>query len=190
MNKALSNKPPHLNPPPTGGREEARSASGEGVHIMAFSIILLTLILDQITKAYILARIETGAIEALPFMNLVLVWNRGISFGLFNHGDPLPPILFVIISLAITAGFAIWLWRTQDRFLATGLALVIGGALGNVIDRLRFGAVIDFLDFHVAGWHWPAFNIADSAVCIGIAIVLFDGLFCGRKDKGAGHAEK
>ncbi|MCB1556607.1 MAG: signal peptidase II, partial [Alphaproteobacteria bacterium] len=108
--------------------------------------------------------------------NLVLVWNKGISFGMFTqHGDYGPYILSAL-SLAIAGFFLIWLLRTTNRRLALSIGLVIGGAIGNVIDRLRFGAVVDFLDFHWKDWHYPAFNVADSAIVIGIAFIVLDGL--------------
>lgn len=150
---------------------------------------LAIIVSDQITKAMILQKIETGHIAIAPFFNLVLTWNRGISFGIFNDGAA-GPFVLVALSLIIAAGFAVWLWRTDYKWLAVALGAVIGGALGNVIDRFRFGAVVDFLDFHAFGWHWPAFNIADSAICVGIAFAVLDGLFFEPKRKGPQRHEK
>ncbi len=154
------------------------------------------LILDQVSKFAVQALLSARAedppwLEIAPFFNLVTVWNRGISFGLFNHGDPLPPAVFIILSLAICAGFFVWLRRVADPRLALALGAVIGGALGNVIDRLLYGAVFDFLDFHAFGWHWPAFNVADSAIVLGIAYVIIDGLFFDsqRKKDGSSHEQ-
>lgn len=149
---------------------------------------LVILVSDQITKAMILRKIETGDIEVTPFFNLILTWNRGISFGMFNGGTP--PWMLMGLSFAIAAGFAVWLWRSDHKYLSVALGAVIGGALGNVIDRFRFGAVVDFLDFHVGDWHWPAFNIADSAICVGIAFAVLDGLFFEPKRKGSSSHEK
>ena len=146
----------------------------------------LILAADQISKITALnMTMEGQSHEVLPFFNLVLVWNRGVSFGMFNHGDPLPPLVFVAISLIIATGFAVWLWRAESRWIATALGLVVGGAIGNVIDRLVHGAVVDFLDFHLNGLHWPAFNIADSGIVIGIALVVIDGLCSGTRKAGA-----
>lgn len=143
------------------------------------SIALLVIVLDQATKQVVLGGFETGEVrEVLPFFNLVLVWNRGVSFGLLGSAGV--PWLLSGIALAVVIGLVIWLRRTETRMVATGLALVIGGALGNVIDRVRFGAVVDFLDLHAFGWHWPAFNVADSAICIGAAVLVLDGLFTPR----------
>ena len=152
-------------------------------------IALIIIVLDQITKATIMGRIETGDITVLPFFNLVLVWNRGISFGMLPHGMAGPYVL-VALSLVITSGFVVWLWRADHRGLAVAIGAVIGGALGNVIDRLRFGAVVDFLDFHIGNMHWPAFNVADSAICVGIAFIIADGLFFEPKRKGSENHEK
>jgi signal peptidase II len=87
------------------------------------------------------------------------------------------PWLLTALALAVVAGLVTWLWRQPDPLLAVGVGLVSGGALGNVIDRIRLGAVVDFLDFYLGGWHWPAFNMADSAIAIGVGVLLFDGLF-------------
>ncbi len=117
-------------------------------------------------------------INATSFFNLVMVWNRGASFGLLNdESGAVSPYIMIGIALVISAVFLVWLWRTQSWMQGIALAFVIGGALGNVIDRARFGAVIDFLDFHIMGLHWPAFNVADSAIVIGIGLLIFYSLF-------------
>jgi signal peptidase II len=152
--------------------------------ITGFVAALFVLIADQLSKMMALQAMNGQSHEVLPFFNLVLVWNRGVSFGMFNHGDPLPPLVFVAVSMAIACGFAVWLWRAENRMIALGLGLVIGGAIGNVIDRLVHGAVVDFLDFHLGDLHWPAFNIADSGIVIGIALVVIDGLCSGTRKTG------
>ena len=129
-------------------------------------------------------RMPYTQIEILPFFNIVMVWNRGISFGLFNeHGNG--PLALTVLAMIIVATFGVWLFRTGSAMIAAALALIIGGALGNVLDRVRFGAVADFLDFHIGALHWPAFNVADSAICIGIALLLIHGLFLDPKRKEA-----
>ena len=147
--------------------------------------VLLVIALDQITKEAVMGRIETGHITVTPFFNLVLVWNPGISFGMLTDGIVTGPLPLILFSIAMLLFFAVWLWRTDHKWLGLAIGAVIGGALGNVIDRVRFGAVIDFLDFHAFGWHYPAFNVADSAIVLGIAFVVLDGLFCEPKRKGA-----
>lgn len=109
------------------------------------------------------------AVTVTSFFNLVVVWNQGISFGLFNNPgtETSMPLVLIGLSLVISLGMLIWLMVARSRVQALALAFIVGGALGNVIDRLRFGAVFDFLDFHVSGHHWPAFNVADSFVVIG-----------------------
>ena len=120
-------------------------------------------------------------IEVTGFFNLVLVWNRGVSFGLLNSQSDWMPILLIGIALAISVFLVLWLRRVEHRLLAVAIGLVLGGAIGNVIDRIRFQAVLDFLDFHAFGYHWPAFNLADSTITIGVALILFDGLFESRR---------
>ena len=108
------------------------------------------------------------------FFNLVLGYNTGVSFGMLG-GSGLPAWALSVIATAVAAALMVWLSRTQDAFVATALGLLIGGALSNGLDRLRNGAVTDFLDFHLAGWHWPAFNVADVGVVCGATLLMLDG---------------
>jgi signal peptidase II len=144
---------------------------------LGLGIALLTVVLDQLSKWIVLDTFEPGVgIAVTPFFNLVLVWNRGVSFGMFNSGGSFAPWLLSGLALAVVVALGAWLQRTEQRLTALGLGLVIGGALGNVVDRIRFGAVVDFLDFHLAGYHWPAFNVADAGICVGAALMVADGL--------------
>ena len=118
---------------------------------------------------------------ANSLFNLVLIYNRGMSFGLFNGGGGLNALMFSLFAAAIVTVLIYWLSRVESLLLAIAIGLIIGGAIGNVIDRIRWGAVVDFLDFHVGTWHWPAFNVADSAICIGVAMMLLDGLLLRRE---------
>jgi signal peptidase II len=140
----------------------------------------VVVILDQLSKAAILAffgeRVFGDRETVTSFFNLTLTYNRGISFGLFNGGAGLNALVFSLVATAIVAVLVYWLRRASSPFLAVAIGLIIGGAVGNVIDRLRLGAVIDFLDFHYGTLHWPAFNLADSAICIGVGAMLLDGL--------------
>ena len=147
---------------------------------LGLSVAGLVVVLDQLTKWAILAWLDR-VIAVTPFFNLVVVWNRGVSFGMFDNASTLGPWLLSGLALAVVAVLLIWLRRADHPLTAAGLGLIIGGALGNVIDRVRFGAVIDFLDFHVLGWHWPAFNVADSAICVGAGLLLVDGLLMSRR---------
>jgi len=147
--------------------------------LVAVPIVLL----DQLSKWWVLADLMSPprAIELTGFFNLVLVWNRGVSFGMFNAHSSWGPIVLAGLALAISVGLVVWLRRVESRLLAAAIGLVLGGAIGNVIDRGRFGAVVDFLDFHAFGYHWPAFNVADSAITVGVALLLYDSLFLTRK---------
>jgi len=123
---------------------------------------------------------RAATIEITGIFNLVTVWNFGVSFGMFNRGSAEAAWVFAALASAVTIGLVLWLRRAETRMVALALGLVIGGAVGNVIDRIRFGAVFDFLDLHLAGWHWPAFNIADAGITIGVALLLVDALFAPR----------
>lgn len=138
----------------------------------------LVVALDQATKQWIVgsAMREARVIEVLPFLNIVMAWNRGVSFGLFND-DGLSPWVFFTIAVVFSIAMTVWMARTRSRLLAAALGLMIGGALGNAVDRVRWGAVADFIDLHVAGWHWPAFNVADAAITVGAVLLVADSLF-------------
>lgn len=138
--------------------------------------------LDQLTKHLMLTDFadRTESAEVLPFLNLVLVLNRGISFGLFNRESAAGPYVFLALSLLIAGALLLWLRRIDRPWPAGAVGLVVGGAIGNAVDRLRFGGVVDFLDFHAFGYHWPAFNLADSAIVIGVAFLLWDGVVVRR----------
>ena len=139
------------------------------------AMALVVLGLDQLSKYWLLIWLadKDGWIKLTGFFNLVTVWNRGISFGIFQSGE-IGRWLLVSFSSLVCLGLGIWLWRQTRTWPVFALAMVIGGALGNIIDRILRGAVADFFDFHVMGYHWPAFNIADSAITIGVAMLLYD----------------
>lgn len=170
------------------------------IPLIGFMVVIDVIILDQLTKWAVLemilrpaiegtnvtgmdlfswlaeppARLPFVTVEALPHFNWVMIWNKGISFGLLKNDEP---YFLIIATLALSAAFALWLVRTRHLMPALALAMVIGGALGNVVDRVRFGAVADFLDFYAYGYHYPAFNLADSCITVGIALLVIDGLF-------------
>jgi signal peptidase II len=143
----------------------------------------VVVVLDQLSKAWVFRSLlaERMEIEVLPIFTLVKRYNTGISFSIFATDHATGPWVFALLATVIALGLLIWLSQTADRLPAIGLALVVGGAVGNVIDRVREGAVMDFLLFHWKGWAWPAFNLADSAITIGVALLIWDGVFGGRK---------
>lgn len=142
-------------------------ALGFGIGVSAAVILL-----DQLTKLWVLNTFVPGEfVTVTPFFNLVLVFNPGAAFSFLADHAGWQRWFFTLIALAIS-GWILWQLRSlrPATLYSFGLALIMGGALGNLIDRLWLGMVIDFIDLHVAGWHWPAFNVADSAVCIGAVL--------------------
>ena len=133
---------------------------------------------DQLLKQYMLSLVfePPRVIEVTGFFNLVPVWNRGVSFGMLRDSETSRWIL-VGLAFVIVAILVVWLIRAGSALVVFALVLVIGGALSNVIDRVVFGAVVDFIDIHAFGWHWPAFNLADMSIVAGTALLLYDGLF-------------
>ena len=141
-------------------------------------IATIVILLDQITKVTISRLFSYGQSHPVTsFFNLVLAHNKGAAFSFLATESGWQRYLFTGIALAATV-FIIYLLKRHagQRLFCWALALILGGAVGNVIDRLIYGYVIDFLDFHVAGWHWPAFNVADMAICTGAALFVFDEL--------------
>ena len=156
---------------------------GSRLFWLGLGVGFVVLALDQISKWAILnvVMVPPRIIPVFPSFNLTLVYNPGVSFGQMGW---LGPWVLSALAIAISAALVVWLRRAETALLGVALGFVIGGAIGNVIDRLRFGAVVDFLDFYLpgAGWpHWPAFNLADSAIVVGVALIILDGLFAERK---------
>lgn len=144
------------------------------------ALILLLIALDQISKISLQADLcENMGQQITGFFNLVCVWNHGISFGLGNAGEntaAYQPMLLILLTGTLTCAVSYWWLRSHRAVEQWGCALIIAGAIGNIMDRLRWQAVFDFLDFHIGGWHYPAFNLADSLICVGVGILLLSNL--------------
>ena len=147
------------------------------------ALAALVLILDQISKTWILESFRHMERQSVTsFFNLVLVFNSGASFSFLADAGGWQKWFFVVLALGISLWLLSLLRRhAQERLLPAALSLILGGAIGNVIDRLRFDAVVDFLDFHLAGYHWPAFNVADSAITIGVVLMLWHQFRFGKE---------
>ena len=149
----------------------------------SLAVAALVVLLDQASKWAIVHLVlqSRRTIEVTGFFNLTLVYNTGVSFGLLGGPAPWKPWVLSGVALVIVIVLLAWLRKQGGTLLLLAGGLVAGGAIGNVIDRLRLSKVVDFLDLHVAGWHWPAFNVADSAIFIGVVLLVFDGLFLGEE---------
>ncbi len=143
-----------------------------------FIIVLLAVFLsDQASKLWLFFVVDIAArqpIEVTSFFNLVLVWNRGISYGLFQQSTDFGRWALMAFKLMAGVGLTIWAWRSHEPRLNTGLALIAGGAFGNAVDRALYGAVLDFAHFFWGNFSWYVFNIADAAIVVGVAVLLYD----------------
>ena len=149
----------------------------------------IVIAVDQATKAAILATFrDSEAVAVTPFFSLVLTYNTGAAFSFLSAASGWQRWFFAAVAVAAAVVIVALLRRGGSAWYGTGLALILGGALGNLFDRLVIGKVVDFLLFHYAGWAYPAFNVADSAITVGAAILIFDSL--RRHDDGAAHAAK
>ena len=157
-------------------------------------IAAAALVLDQATKNLLLYGYDFGhlgplaRIVVLPFLDLVMVWNRGVSYGLLQAGGLTGTLLLTVFSLVAVAVLSWWLSRSDRTSLTAGLGLIIGGALGNVIDRILYGAVADFFHFHAFGRDWYVFNVADAAITIGVVVLLVDA-FLRPESRGEGRRQ-
>lgn len=151
--------------------------------VIGLGLAAVTIVVDQAVKILLIAVLTDPdrMIAVTGFFNLVYVKNFGVSFGLFNAGSSAGPWILSILSVAVAAGLVLWLRRIQSQWLGAAVGLIIGGAIGNAIDRIRLGSVADFFDFYAFGYHWWAFNIADAAIVGGVAFIVLDGLFSGRE---------
>ncbi|MEN8236348.1 MAG: signal peptidase II [Pseudomonadota bacterium] len=139
-------------------------------------IAFVILIMDQVTKWLVLdALSDLKRVVIVPgFFDFSLAWNRGVSFSMFSSSAEFMPWVLSGIAILIVLGLLWWLAKVDTLMVSCGIGMIIGGAVGNLIDRLRFGAVVDFLDFYLVGYHWPTFNIADCAVTVGVGLILLD----------------
>jgi signal peptidase II len=146
--------------------------------IIFLSILVVGVALDQITKAMVVRTLSLG--DQIPvingFFNLVLTYNKGAAFGLLGNMSPRFAWIFFILTTSLVMGVVAYLWwilPEEPVLPGSGYSLIFAGAMGNLIDRVRLGKVVDFLDFHLGDFHWPAFNVADSLVCVGAAFLLW-----------------
>ncbi len=148
----------------------------------------VVLVLDQITKLAVAANMQLyQSIQVIPFFNLTYVHNTGAAFSFLSEAGGWQRWFFAALAFVISVVITVWLARLKrhETLLAVSLALVLGGAVGNLIDRLAYGYVIDFLDVYYQDWHWPAFNIADSAITIGVALMIAESFGLGKKDEAS-----
>jgi signal peptidase II len=153
--------------------------------IFGFAVAAATLAADQASKLFVLHGLHLGRGDVItlnPFVDLVLAMNPGISYGLLPQDSELGRWILVMVNLAAAGLFVLWLRRVRSSLLAAAIGLLIGGALGNAIDRAAYGAVVDFISLHVLGWRWYVFNIADAAIVAGVIGLLYDAL-SGRATK-------
>lgn len=154
----------------------------------ALCLSAVILILDQLSKWWILYVFDLpaqGVVELLPFLNFVMVWNQGISFGLFPAESDGTRWFLVGVTALISVGVVVWMRRAETRLAMVALALVLGGAVGNIIDRATYGAVADFVQLHAMGYSFYVFNVADAAISIGVALLLLDAILSGRNGKAS-----
>ena len=147
------------------------------------TIGLLALFADQLSKWWVLLRLDLplrGDVAVLPWLDFTMVWNHGVTFGLFQAGSGGGRLTLGLLACAVVVLLVGWMHRTDRRLVAFSLGLIVGGAVGNIIDRLRYGAVVDFIRAHALGHSWYVFNVADSCIVCGIAVLLLDGLFARR----------
>jgi signal peptidase II len=164
------------------------------IYLIAAVAAILGIAADQASKWALLEvvglRENPRNIRVLPVFDIVMWWNHGTSFSLFRTGEAWGPYVFSIAALAIIVLLVLWLSHIVSPILAAAIGAVIGGALGNVIDRLRIGFVVDFLYFHLGRFGWPAFNIADSLIVVGIGVLVFDGMFLSHKTAEMGRRKQ
>ncbi|ACL55434.1 signal peptidase II [Methylobacterium nodulans] len=144
-----------------------------------------TLVLDQATKLGLLFLTDLPIRQPIvlaPFAQLVVVWNRGVSYGLFQQHTELGRWLLVAVSVLAAVALTAWMARTGTRLLAGALGLIVGGAIGNAIDRIAYGAVFDFVHLHAGGWSWYVFNVADAGIVLGVAGLLYDAVRAERRN--------
>jgi len=159
---------------------------GLSPRLLGFLVAAITLVVDQGHKIWMLDVFDIAArqpVALTPFLDLVMAWNPGISYSLLSAQTPEGRLALLALSLGATLFLGVWLWRAHRRITTVGLGLIVGGALGNAYDRFAYGAVADFFHFHVGGFHWYIFNIADVAIVAGVGLLLYESFFMA-EEKG------
>jgi signal peptidase II len=154
---------------------------------LGLGIAVLTVLADQASKVWMLYVYDIGAkgsVALTSFFDLVLVWNQGISYGLLPQESALGRLGLILFAVAASLALVVWLARIDSRLAAASIGLIIGGAIGNAIDRIAYGAVADFFSLHAFGYQWYVFNVADTAIVVGVVGLLYDSLFRGHKKAG------
>ena len=146
---------------------------------LGLTVAIAVLIADQWSKWWVLHRLDLPTrmdVPVAPFVDFTMVWNGGVTFGLFQVGPGRGHLLLGLVALAITVMLVRWMHVTTRAAVAVPLGMIVGGALGNIADRLRYGLVVDFVRVHALGWSWYVFNLADACIVCGVAALLIDGL--------------
>ena len=150
-------------------------------NISIITTFLLIIFFDQLTKILVIKNFQLyESLSILPFFNLTFIVNYGFAFGFLNNPS-LNQIIVILVIFSIIAYFLYLLIKTQDQFFRFSLILVLSGAVGNFIDRVLHGFVIDFIDIYLGSYHWPAFNLADSSITLGFILIMFNILFLNKK---------
>ncbi|SHH79689.1 signal peptidase II [Ferrimonas marina] len=155
-------------------------------------ISAVALILDQITKLWVMAKFDLyESIPLIPYLNLTYVHNTGAAFSFLADAGGWQRWGFAIFAILVSIALVVMLRaeRADNRVINWSYALIIGGAIGNLIDRLAYGYVVDFIDFYVGNWHWPAFNIADTAICVGAGLMILDAFLQPKADQAKQNGE-
>ena len=146
----------------------------------ALGLGAVVLAADQASKYWVLHGLHLAdghILTLLPVLNFVLVWNRGITFGLLTSDSTTGKLILAAVALCVVAGLLTWLWRARRASTALAIGAIAGGAIGNVLDRLRYGAVVDFIQAHIGAWSWYVFNIGDAAIVCGVIALMVESLF-------------
>ncbi|WP_181699375.1 signal peptidase II [Chthonobacter albigriseus] len=170
--------------------DAADAAAGGRFARLGLTVAAAGAVLDQATKLWIMHGTDLpdgGQISVLPVLDLVLAWNHGISYGLFQQDGALGKWLLIAFTFVATIVLGVWMLRTDRRLVAVSLGLIVGGAVGNLIDRVVYGAVVDFVYFHVLDFSWYVFNLADTWIVAGVVGLLYDSFRPGHTDAAKGR---
>ena len=146
---------------------------------LGLALLLVVVIADQVSKAFIIEFMAARGfhpLEVTSHFRVVMVWNRGVSFGMLSQESEILRWSLTVLAFVVATGLMVWVARQNGLWAIMGGGLIAGGAIGNAVDRIVHGAVADFIDLHAGGWSWPAFNIADSAITVGVGILVLNAL--------------